>query len=181
MVKDRIFKVGTAFDKRWEFYSSPALKGSLVAIPGTAAALKRKDAYNHHFSKLAIRRAEGLIQAKISQLVDLFRNIAKENRPVDLTRGYRCLTADIITDYIYQEDFGGLSSKDFRHPVIEACDVLFSASVWTIYFRRTIAVLDRIGSLLSDRALAFLLPQILAIKQFQAVRNPLTKSREKAS
>ena len=181
MVKDRVFKVGTAFDKRWEFYSSPVLKGSLVAIPGTAAALKRRDAHNHHFSKLAIRRAEGLIQAKISQLVDQFRSIAKENRPVDLTLGYRCLTADIITEYIYKEDFGGLSSKDFRHPVIEACDTVITSSVWTVYFRRTFAVLDRIGSLLSDRALAFLSPQILAIKQYQAVMNPLTISRDRMS
>ncbi|MCJ1422885.1 hypothetical protein MMC29_000765 [Sticta canariensis] len=164
----KIFKVGTPFDKRRESYSSPAIKGSLVAILGTAAAIKRRDAYNHHFSKLAIRRAEGLIQAKISQLVDRFRSIAKENRPVDLTRGYRCLTADIITEYIYQEDFGGLSSKDFRHPLIEACDTLFKGSTWSVYFRRTFAVLDRIGSLLSDRTLAFLSPSVSAIKQFQA-------------
>lgn len=181
MVEGRIFKVGSVFDKSWEFYSSPVIQGSLVAIPGTAAATKRRDAYNHHFSKLAIRRAEELIQAKISQLIDRFRSIAKENRSVDLTRGYRCLTADIITEYIYQEDFGGLSSKDFRHPIIEALDKLMTSLVWTIYFRRTFAVLDTIGSLLSDRVLAYLSPQILAIKQFQAVRNPLTKSRDKVS
>ena len=181
MEEDRIFKVGTTFDKNWEFYDRPSLQGSVVSIPGTAAANKRRDGYNHHFSKLAVRRADELIQAKIYQMMDRFRDTAKENRSVDLTRGYRCLTADVITEYIYQEDFGGLGSKDFKHPVIEACDALMTGSAGSVYFTRTFAVLERIGSLLSDRALAFLSPPVFAVKQFQAVRNALTKSQAEAS
>ena len=171
MVEDRVFKVGTVFYKSWEFYYSRPMRRSLLAIPGTPAANKRRELYTHYFSKLAIRRANDLIQTKLSLLVDVFRSMAKENRPVNLSRGYRCLTADIITEYGYQENFGGLKSKEFTNPVIEACDELMESTRWPVYFRRTVSLLDTIGSLLPDTALAYFSPQLLAIRGFERVRS----------
>lgn len=175
MIKDRVFKVGTIFDKSWEFYDFRPIRGSVITIPGTPAASKRRELYHHYFSKLAIRRADDLIQKKISLLVEVLKSMAKENRPVNLSRGYRCLTADIITEYCYQEDFGGLTSKEFIHPVIEACDELMETSKWPMYFRRTVALLDTIANLLPDIALAYLSPQLLAVREFQRVRTLCTK------
>ena len=180
MIEDRIFKVGTIFDKSWEFYDFRFMRGSVITIPGTPAATKRRELYHHYFSKLAIRRADDMIQKKISLLVDVLRSMAKENRPVNLSRGYRCLTADIITEYAYQEDFGGLNSKEFIHPVIEACDVLMESTNWPTYFRRTVKLLDTIGNLLPDIALAYLSPQLLAVREFQRVRALCTELLKKS-
>ena len=152
-----------------------------MGIPGTPAAVKRRELYHHYFSKTAIRRADALIQEKISLLVDVLGSMAKDNRPVNLSRGYRCLTADIVSEYVYQEEFGGLNSKDFIHPVIEACDQLVESTMWPTYFRRTFALLDTIASLLPDIALTYLSPQLLAVREFQRVRTLCTELRNKVS
>lgn len=179
MVEDRIFKVGTPFDKRWEFYSTPPLRGSLLVIPGTAAAGKRRDAYNHHFSKPAIRRAEDLIQEKVSQFIDVLTSMAKENLQVDLSRGFRCLTADTITKYVYQEDFGGLDSKGFSHPVPPAVEGLLESSKWASHFGGTVAVIAKIANHVPDKALAYFAPQLSAVRNFEAVGNPIASSQNK--
>ncbi|MCJ1422744.1 hypothetical protein MMC29_000624 [Sticta canariensis] len=164
----KIFKVGTPFDKRWEFYSSPPFQGSLLVIPGTTAAGKRREAYNHHFSKSAIRRAEDLMQGKVSRFIDILRSMAKGNRQVDLSRGYRCLTADTITEYVYQEDLGGLGSKEFNHPVPQAVEGLLECSKWASHFSGTVAVIAKIANHVPDKALAFLVPQLSAVRSFEA-------------
>lgn len=172
MLKDRIYKVGTPFDKDRRFYNIGPLRGSLVYIPGTAAATKRRDTYSHHFSKSAIRRADDLIQSKISQLVDTFRAMANENQSIDLSRGYRCLTADILNEYVYHEDFGGISSEEFKHPVIEASGELIGSVQWAKNFVGIFEFFDKVASLIPDRALGYLSPHLLAVREFEAVRTP---------
>ena len=148
-------------------------------IPGTPAAAKRREAYSHHFSKPAIRRAEDLIQEKVSQFISVLRSMAKEDRQVDLSRGYRCLTADTITKYVYQEDFGGLGSQDFVHPVPEAVEGLLESSKWASHFYGTVGVISKIANHVPDKALAYFAPQLLAVRNFEAVGNPIANSQNK--
>lgn len=107
----------------------------MIAIPGTPAAKERREACNYFFSKAAVRRIEFLVQDK---------EAAENHELVDLSCGFRCLAADIIVDYAYRQDFGGLSAKSFRHLVIDTADDLARVTQWATYFRRTFLVLESI-------------------------------------
>lgn len=61
--------------------------------------------------------------------------MANDNRSIDLSHGYRCLTADIITEYLSQEGFGGLGLRRFRYPVIRAADELTESTQCATYFK----------------------------------------------
>lgn len=113
MLEVRILKVGTTLDRRWHLYSTRPLQGSLIAIPRTAAANQQREAYCQYFSKHAVRGVENLVNRKIGQFIDILAMSAKEHLSIDLSRAYRCLTADIIMFYAYREDFEGLVSPGF--------------------------------------------------------------------
>ena len=84
--------------------------------------------------------------------------------------GFRCLTADVIVDYAYGEDFGGLRTKNFMHPAIAAGDTLLIYAQWAIYFRKIFYTLDVFCDWLPDKVLKVLSPQVLAMRNFKLVR-----------
>jgi hypothetical protein len=165
----RIYKVGTDFDKDGAFYANPMVKLSLLCILGTGEAKKRKDAFNPFFSKAAIRRVEFLCHAKLSQLLNLLEKAAENSTVVDIYRGFRCLTADVIMDYSYQRDFEALSAKDFRCDLIDAFDDLTTTAQVGTYFRRTYAAMDWVANKLPKSILARVLPPMLAVVEFVEV------------
>ncbi|KAL8730121.1 MAG: hypothetical protein Q9181_004778 [Wetmoreana brouardii] len=166
---NKIFCVGTSFIKRWEFYNSHAIAGSLLNILDTPTARQRREAYTHYFSKDAIRRVEPLIHQKVDRFLARLREARRKEDPVDLSLGFRCLAADVIVDYAYQEDFGGLSAESFKHPVIEAGDDLLIYAQWGLYFRKLFMTLDFVTSCLPDSVISTLSPQLLAIRNFETV------------
>lgn len=120
--------------------------------------------------------------ARIHRFIDILAESMRERKPVDLSRGFRCLTADLIISYAYGQEFGGLNSKNFKHPVIEAADDLMTSTQWATYFRRTFAVIDIMVGMLPDRVLKHLAPQLLAVRRFESVRETsLSWARKGAS
>ena len=117
----------------------------------------------------AIRKAEPLIQEKVGQLYALLQEAARNQKPFDLSRGFRCLTADVVMDYLYREDFGGLSAEELKHPVLEAGDLLVKCTQAGIYFWRIFHVLDIVCDWLPFSVLGIILPKIHATKTFQKV------------
>ncbi|MCJ1379550.1 hypothetical protein MMC17_002651 [Xylographa soralifera] len=81
--------------------------------------------------------------------------------------GFGCLTADVIVNYAYGEDFGGLRTKDFLHPVIAVGDTLLIYAQWAIYFRKVFYALDTFYDWLPDKILKVLSPQVLGMRKFQ--------------
>ena len=148
------------------------MRGSLIAIPTTHAARHRKEAYARYFSKIAIQNIEPLIQSKLNRFLKLLREAANSDEYIDLCRGFRCLSAEIIMDYTYKEDFGALNSFRFTHPVIEAAEELISSAPWQTYFPKTFALLDSVAGMMPDWLLGKLSPQLLAIEEFQRVSMP---------
>lgn len=97
---------------------------------------------------------------------------ATKKTPIDLSMGFRCLVADVIVDYAYGEDFGGLGADEFKHPVLEAGDSLLVWAQWGLYFRKLFTMLDIVTGWLPDRTLSWISPQLMAIRNFEMVRLP---------
>jgi len=174
---NKIYSVNTEFDKQRELYSASQFQGSLSSIPGTTAAKVRRDAYNQYFSSTAIREAEGLIFEKVQRFANILAagSVYSDGRGergesswiFDLSRGFRCMTADIIVKYAYGGDFGGLEAKDFEHPVINVVEDLTKNAQWASYFRRTFAVIEGVLNVLPDKLLAFFSPEMQAMRDFE--------------
>lgn len=168
---NRIFKVGTKYDKTPEYYNSRIIQGSLLAISSTSAATKRRANYSHYFSKTAVRNVEFSVQQKIQRFLHILEEHIRTKQPVDLWRGYRCLTSDIIIDYAYQEDFKALSSPNFKHPIIEALSDTLESSAWRVapYFGRTVAIIESFLFNLPSQILHYVSPPMVSIRKFQEV------------
>ncbi|KAI9784345.1 MAG: hypothetical protein M1839_002406 [Geoglossum umbratile] len=163
----QIYKVGTEFSKAKEYYDSPLLRGSLLCIRETPEAKKRKDAFNPFFSKAAVRRVEFLSHAKLAQFLGHLKKAAEDSTVVDISRGFRCLTADVIMHYSYQKDFGALDSKDFKCDVIDAFDDLAKTAQLGTYFKRTFDMMDWLAGLLPKSVLAKIMPPMVTVVEFQ--------------
>jgi hypothetical protein len=177
-VGPRVYKVGTEFAKSKRYYDNPLVRGSLLCIHGTPEAKKRKDAFNPFFSKAAVRRVEFLCHDKLAQFLNVLKKAGENSTIVDMSRAFRCLTADVIMHYSYQRDFGALSSKDFRCDVIDAFDDLAITAKVGTYFKRTFAAMDWLASLLPKSLLARALPPMVTVVEFQEV-HPMSNPAEK--
>lgn len=114
---------------------------------------------------------------KIGRFIALLKIARKTKEPGDLSRGFRCLAADVIVDYANREDFGGLGAEGFKHPLIEAGDTVLINAQWGLYFRTFFTSLDYIASWLPGKVLSVIAPQLLAIKNFEMASSILTKIR----
>ena len=168
MLKGRVFKVGTPFEKS-DVVPRP-LHDSLFGITETAAATKRRELYNHRFSLSAIRRIEPLIHRHIGQFLDVLTRAAKEHKPIDLSRSYRCLTADVLTYYALGEELGAISSKDFKHPFIETFAEVGKIASWSIHYTYFFNLLYEIICYVPDIFIKHLLPSVFALETFELVR-----------
>ena len=164
--------MGTEFSKKWDFYNARAIEGSLLNILDTPKAKCRRDAYARSFSRHAISKLEPKIHDKVEAFIDTIKEAGRKGKPVDLSMGFRCLAADVIVEYAFGEDFGGIKTGDFMHPVISAIDNLLISAQWGLYFRRIFYALDILTDYLPDSVLERIAPPVLGMRELIRVRQP---------
>ncbi|EPS45669.1 hypothetical protein H072_339 [Dactylellina haptotyla CBS 200.50] len=125
---NQIFKVATKFPKTAFYYSSPSTKHSLLDLRDFHAVHLRRSALQPYFSKQSVRKLEGLIQTKIN----MFLIRLSEGNVVNLSRGFRCLTCDVITTYSYEKCFEALSHPTFSPDWLIALEDLISTAQLTV-------------------------------------------------
>jgi hypothetical protein len=138
-----VYKTGTLFKKDPEFYNSLIVDGSFFNVHGTKEAKPIKDMYQPYFSRAAIQRLEDLIHEKVNRFLNALQGAAESSEAVDLTLGYKCLTADVVMGYCYQKTFGALDSPGFRFQLIRDLEGLFRTAPFAWYFPRFINSLSR--------------------------------------
>ena len=137
-----MFKIGTKFDKDSPFSPDPSLKGGYFTIASTKTALARKTMHSPLFSKEAVRRSEHLITDMLAKFLDTLSGYVSGSRPVDLSMGLMCLTADITMNYAFQRPFNALDAKGFQSEVIMGADAFTELFQWPNYFPNTFRVIS---------------------------------------
>ena len=153
----------------------------MTTLPETK---QRKEFFSPFFSKNAIQRVEPLLhRQKLSLFLDTLRKAAtscsrdarKDERMggesgsvVDFYLGFRCLTADTVMDYCFQDDMNTLSEPGFRSKTIEAMIEGFDMATMATYFPKCFAVLNTI---------IFKLPESIREKYFTPVYGFQTMQR----
>lgn len=123
--------------------------------------------YQSSFSKAAIQRLEPLIQSQVTKFLDILKQAAADEKVVNLSYGYRCLTADVIMTYCYQKAFGAMDFPDFKFPLMLALHDFFPLSLWPIYFPVTFNRIFDISTALPLSIAKKLMPALAAAKWVQ--------------
>lgn len=148
---NQIFKAGGVnFDKHAPFYAVPQFKDAYFPIASTKTALARKSMHSPPFSKEAVRRSEHLITDMLAKFLDLLSGYVSGARPVDLTMGVRCLTADISMNYAFQRPFNALDEDGFQSQVIMGTDASSRLFQWLAYFPRFFGGVFRVAENLPE-------------------------------
>lgn len=138
------------------------------------------------FSRPAVFRNASQIQAKIDEFVAALGRVGcgERGRPlvVNLSLGFRCLTADVITDYCFGTDFGGLKTRAFRNSTVMAARVLFVSIVWGLYFPKLIDAIDALVEYLPEKVLQLVFPSsVLGIRDIFEVSSRFTHSGQSST
>ena len=167
----RVFRVGTPFNKKW--HNNPFLAGSLQAQVDLPSSKKRKEFLNPFFSKAQISRVEPYLhRAKLIKFINALEDASKDNgKAVDLYLGFRCLTADTIMDYCFQQDFDALSEKNFQSKTVQAMVEAFELALLPTYFPNFFEVLNKIIFSLPEKVREEKFAAIYGFQTMQKVRS----------
>jgi hypothetical protein len=134
-----------------------------------------RDPYQPCFSKAAISRLEPLIHDRVKKFLSCLEAAASTGNPVDLSMGYRSLTSDIITSYMFADK--GLESLDvegFKSPALEALEQFFHLSQWVVYFSSFVHWLQWQLEKLTKEQTERLSPELAATNWLSEVRQAET-------
>ncbi|RVD85995.1 uncharacterized protein DFL_004291 [Arthrobotrys flagrans] len=138
-VYNQIYRVNTKFPKSLDFYNHPSANESIVETVDIKDAHARRAAFAPYFSKPAVRKLEDLIQSKVSLFLSRIQEIGTN---INITRGFRCLTVDIITSYSYEESFESLSHPTFTPGWLLGFEQLIDTTAVQNYLPNTFAVME---------------------------------------
>ena len=169
--KSRIFRTGTHFDKEQCFYNFPPLNGSLNQILETKPAMARINMLSPYFSREAIRRAEPLISKCTVKFISVLSDAVASGEAVNLSFGFRCVTADTIMNHSFQKPLGALEAPGFEFPLILALDASLKDIQWVHYFPTPFGLLFRISDLLPETLFEKLFKPLYLTKRCLNVRH----------
>jgi hypothetical protein len=164
-----VYKPGTRFQKDPDFYNSHIVDGSFFNVCDTKEAKALKDMYQPYFSRAAVQRLEGFIHEKVNKFLGTLQKAAKSSKTVDLTLGYKCLTADVVMGYSFQKTFGALDAPDFRFRPIEDLEQVFASAPLAWYFPNFINALSHILVKLPRGLIERIMKPMAAIFEIQEV------------
>lgn len=153
--------------------STDTLSSSFLHIPSPREAKLRKDNYSPFFASSAIRQLEPLLQSILCKWLRHLREMSHEKSVVDISRAFKCFSLDVVTQWSFAQDVGGVHAKGFVHPLIEASAALDDAFTLARYFPTLKATGDAIASLLPASLARRMIPGAADLKQYTAVSPPL--------
>ncbi|CAI7622111.1 unnamed protein product [Penicillium glandicola] len=122
-----VFSVGTKFDKQRRFYDHPLGEGSHFNMVDLKSSKARRDMFAPFLSKAAVTRGDPLIQATIMKFIDILREYSKDNRVLDLTRGYHSLTTELILKYGWQRESKFIIGLTLKFPTLAKWNAMSTA------------------------------------------------------
>ena len=125
--------------------------------------------FQPYFSKASIQRLEPLLKGKCLKFSEKLREAAKQNKAVNLSWGYRCLTADTIMDYSYQKPLGALDAPDFDFQLIKALDEFAEGGIVEKYFVKLSNLIFDILQALPPKFAKAILPPIASVQWLKSV------------
>ena len=110
---DVIYSHSNKLDKDQWYYDGFGSGASTVSTGPADLHRVRRAAMSNYFSSTNLRKHEPMILRKIEQLCGRLESCRAENKVVDISSAYSCLTGDIVTSFAIPEPQDLLSEPDF--------------------------------------------------------------------
>ena len=107
---DKIYNFNPHFDKR---------KFALDNLQFTSSYEQhklRRHGFESFFSRATVTSLEGLIRDNLNKLGEQLNSAKTSGDPVNISLLYRCITADIITEYCFGRSYGFLDNPEAAKP-----------------------------------------------------------------
>lgn len=115
---NEVFKVGTKFNRDPAIYGFPLTRGSFFNKLTVREGKVHRDLYIQYFSKINVTKMEYMIREHVANFLQRLDEACGAGKVVDLTLGYRCLTADTLGRYAFDKPLGATDYPDFRFPAL---------------------------------------------------------------
>jgi len=73
-------------------------------------------------SKQKVELLHPLVSEKLSIFLGHVQNLSESRKPVNVFRGWRCMTLDIISEFAFGQCLGALGDPNFENDMIETMD-----------------------------------------------------------
>lgn len=110
---DTLYSQSNRFDKPAYFYRMLGNRLSMFGTLPHALHRQRRAALNPFFSTAAISRVHPSIQAATERLCTRMEQCTEKGEVVPLFYAYRCLTVDVISEYLFGSPLGLLERADW--------------------------------------------------------------------
>jgi hypothetical protein len=108
-------------------------------------------------------RLEPLIHDRINIFLTELEAAACSEKPVDLSMGYRSLTSDVVTSYMFADKgFGLLKVEGFQSPTLVALEEFFNIAQYILYFPNFMFWLTRRLQRLTQEQAQLFMPALAA-------------------
>lgn len=137
---NQVFRMGTPFAKDPAIYDFPFSKGALVGQVNPKYARGHRSMYAPAFTRAAIVSLQTVIQENLGRFLALLEASGTKNESVNLNWGFRCLTQDVIAQYVFNKKLDSLSTPGFADRMIVSTEEFMASPMVTAgwYFPKTL-------------------------------------------
>ncbi|KAF1973853.1 putative cytochrome P450 [Bimuria novae-zelandiae CBS 107.79] len=107
---------------------------SFSTVDGSTHRMRR-DPMGPFFSRANVRKLEYRVLARVRQLCDRIVGFAAEDQPFCIGDAYRCLAADVVTDFAMPETKTLLAHPDFASKFVQSIRDLSRTIIWNRHLR----------------------------------------------
>ncbi|KAH9838163.1 Cytochrome-P450, partial [Teratosphaeria destructans] len=112
---DQIYSNASPFYKDPHFYNVYGMEKAMFCTIPNDLHKRRRAPLNNFFSKKAIMEYEDIVQSKVSLLCQRIEAAFSHEKgePLDLSRAFKAMSVDVVTDYAFSSSLGLLEEDDF--------------------------------------------------------------------
>ena len=123
--------------------------------------------FQPYFSRAAIQRLEPAIKEKVVKWMGVLREASEQKQVLDMTRGFACLTADVVMQYQYDENFGALDAPWFQFKPMVKIEEFFNTSPTALYLPNFFLFVDKVTKQLPAAFIEKYMPPVAALQWIQ--------------
>ena len=121
-------------DKDWYYYRFVGTSDASFGTSSSRLHRMRRGAYSKFFAPSAILELEQPVLKRIEYLCTRLEEHQKSQRPVMLGSAFRCLTTDVISQYVLPQGFNLLDNSDFGEDYNQNNRNISALAVWHRHF-----------------------------------------------
>lgn len=146
--RPRVFKIGSKFDKDAQFYVNPLIEGAWFEDASRKTALPRRNMMASAFNREGVRRSEHRVAQCVSKFLARLNEYAKDEKPLDMTRGSMCLAADAAMNFTFHKPYGALDAENFQSELLVPVIDFSRMQQWPVYFPNLLGAMFKIPGML---------------------------------